>query len=191
VAGETVKPFRKPGSQLAFGLATKKLRQWPPQPRRSDDKTPTATPYLVVPSVAGDDGTRPVQIGSGHAVGVHIVDGAGSVVTTPAAGQAYRLRATVVNRGATASYAGLANFFVDTRANFKIARAHQSGPLAQGRTGFVVRSQATITIESPNLWTPADATEAAKGVLVHAFDLLLDPVGNPFDWFGNRHVALW
>ena len=184
-------PFRRVGSQLGFAVELKKRGQWPPKPRSSDNKVPTATAYLVVPSVAGDTGARPAQIGAGHAVGVEILDAAGGVVQTPAAGQSYRLRATIVNLGATASYAGLANFFVDTRADFKVDRANQTGPPAQGRTGFMVRSHATVVVESPNLWTPADATEAAKAVLVQAYDLVLDPLGSPFDWFGNRHVALW
>jgi len=187
----TPPPFRKPGAQLGFAEELRKRDQWPPRARPPDDRTPTATAFLVVPSIAGDRGDRPVSIGAGHAVGVEILDSAGGVVQVPAAGQSYRLSATILNLGATASYAGLANFFVDTRANFKVARARQSGPVAQGRTGFVVRSNASVTIESPILWTPANATEAAKGVLVHAYDLLLDPLGNPFDWFGNRHVALW
>lgn len=165
---------------------------WPLDPPAVDDRAPTATPYLVIRANAGDNGSRPLPGGvAGHSGGIEVVDSGGTVVPTAAAGQTYKLRATVSNLGATASYAGLADFYVATRNQIKAARSAGRTLPAQGRTGFVVRAGASVVVESPTPWTPAHATEAADGVLVHVFDLLLDPLGAPFDWVGNRHVALW
>lgn len=186
---DSPKPFRDTGELLGFADELRKNGDWPLERPTVSDRVPTATPYLVIPANAFDTGARPLAAGM-QSAGIEILDAAGAPVNTPIAGQTYRLSATVHNLGATASYAGLADFFVASRAVFKIARGGGQTPPAQGRTGFSVRSNASTVFESPALWTPANAAEAGQSVLVQVADLLLDPLGWAFDWFGNRHVAL-
>ena len=182
-------PFRDTGQQLGFADQLRKQGNWPLERPAPSDKAPTATPYLLVPADDFDVGARPLGGGT-HSAGIEILDAAGTPVRPPFAPASYRLRATVHNLGATASYAGLAEFYVASRRVFKTARAGGPAPPSQGRTGFSVRSNGSITVESPTVWTPADAAEAGASVLVQIFDLLLDPLGWAFDWLGNRHVAL-
>ena len=186
------RPLRKPGARLGFVDDLRKQKKWPLEPPGINPDVPTATPYLLIRANATDTGVRPLAGAvAAHSAGIEILDTARNLILTPAAGQSYHLRATVWNLGATASYAGLADFYVAPRAEIKVARAGTRTLPAQGHTGFVVRSGESIVVESPNVWTPANATEAQESVLVQVADLLLDPLGKPFDWIGNRHVALW
>jgi hypothetical protein len=171
---------------------------WPPGKRviPHGDGT-TATPYLVIPFSNTDAGARPgvgVDPRRPAGIGVEVVDATGSAVATPTSGQSYRLRATIRNFGTTASYAGLADFYISPRSVFKVARTGRQSPSPQGRAGFSVQPNQSIVVESPTAWTPSAAGGAFgtdDSVLVHAWDLLLDPLGAPFDWIGNRHVAMW
>lgn len=193
------RPFREPGSRAGFVDELKAAgKKWPLPPPEIDGDFPTATPYLVIPFDSNDTGARPLAQPVRRSQGVELIDSAGNVVTGPIVrvGVTYRLRATIRNLGATASYAGLCDFYLLPRtvantaatiAAFGLA----SGPRSQARTGFVVRAGQMTTVESPNTWTPANKLESEFKVLVHAYDLLLDPLGVPFDWINNRHVARW
>jgi hypothetical protein len=188
-------PFAKPGDQLGFARELRRRRKWPPnkaKPWRDDDERhPAATPFLVVPALPGDPGVRPLPGAEAlYSDGIHAVDSAGAAVTTPVAGTTYTLRATIRNLGATGAYAGIANFFVASPAEFDYAAATPGATLpAQGRTGFVLLPGQTATIDSPQPWTPGTPQAAASSILVEAFDLLIDTLTHPFDSRADRHVG--
>src|SRR5262245_35125292 len=71
----------RPGERLAFMRALMKARKWPPSriPRRRTD-VPSATPYIVVPADANDDGARPIDPQrANHGTAIEVVDAAGSL----------------------------------------------------------------------------------------------------------------
>jgi hypothetical protein len=181
------RPFRPVGQKLGYADAV--------DPKATGNpNAPTATPYLVVPAVPADAGTRPLTgTAALHSQAIQIVDPNGTVVASPVAGTTYRLRATVRNRGATGAYAGLAAFYIGSPPVFDAWASGSGGaapaPVPLARTGFTARGSAAVTVESPSTWTPKNADEAAMGVLVQAYDLVLDPLGRPFDARGNRHVG--
>jgi hypothetical protein len=186
-----VAPFKRPGQKLGYERELRAKRRWPPSkiPPKHGDR-PTATPFLVIPAFVGDSGVRPLLgAEAAHSLGVQILDGAGAAVVTPVAGQTYMLRATVVNLGVTAAYAGLANFYVGPRAVFEQARTTPGATVAaQGRTGFVLLPWQTLEIDSPQPWTPSPA-DTTSSVVVEVYDLVLDLVTEPFDARNDRHVG--
>ena len=189
-----LRPLAEPGETLGYAQELRRQRRWPPakaKPWRDTENQPAATPFLVIPALPGDAGARPLQGSEAvFADGVHAVDAAGSPVPTPLAGTTYTLRATVRNLGATAAYAGLANFYLASPEELDHAAATPGAILpAQGRTGFVLLPNQTITINSPNPWTPATADAASSSILVQAFDLLTDTLLHPFDSRVDRHVG--
>ena len=184
------KPWRAPGSKLGFAEALAQTKQWPPRPAWGKDR-PTATPYLVLAAALGDVGARPLPGAEAlRSASIEIVDAtSGAPVAMPVKGGSYKLRAHITNLGATASYAGLADFYVAPTQVFDAAAHGGPPPVAQGRTGFSVGSQAMVTVVSPHVWAPDDDARAAASIVVHAYDFMLDPLGQPFDARGNRHVA--
>ncbi len=186
-------PWRDKGKQLGYAEGLAKLGEWPPKTspgKRRDGAPPAATAYLVIPAFAGDAGARPLPGTEGvHSTGVWLVDENGATAATPSPGQSYRLQAMVKNLGATASYAGLIDFFVATPAALDAAATGGAAPPAFTNTGFTLQPQGSITISTSKTWTPGSATEAQASLLVRAYDLVLDPLGAGFDARGNRHVA--
>jgi hypothetical protein len=190
------RPFRAPDEPLGFVDELKKQGAWPLRPPERDHDAATATPYLVIPFHPSDVGDRPLPAPVLRSQGVQVLDPAGIPPVWFRVGETYTLHATVWNLGATASYAGITDFYLlpETAANTAQTIATYglaSGPRSQGRTGFSVRSGESVVVSSPNTFTPANKLESEFKVVVHAFDLLLDPLGVPFDWVGNRHVARW
>ena len=133
-------PWRAKGQRLVYAEGLAKLDEWPPKTspgKRKDGGPPAATAYLVIPAFAGDAGARPLPGTEGaHSAGVWLVDATGATVATPVPGQNYRLAATVKNLGATASYAGLIDFFVATPAALDAAASGGAVPPAFTSTGF-------------------------------------------------------
>jgi hypothetical protein len=186
-------PWRAKGQKLVYADELAKLGEWPPKTspgKRRDGAPPAATAFLVIPAFAGDAGARPFPGTEGvHSAGIWLIDVNGAATATPVPGQGYRLAAKVTNFGATASYAGLIDFFVATPAALDAAAAGGAAPPAFTSTGFRLQPQTSITITTTKAWTPANATEARASLLVATYDLVLDPLGSGFDARGNRHVA--
>ncbi len=188
-----VPPFRKPGEQLGYAVELRRRRQWPPSKikPRDDRHRATATPFLVVPVDGNDLGARPVPGTQAlHSQSIQLIDGSGTAVSAPIPGSSYTLRASIRNLGATAAYAGLADFYVAQPPDLDQAAGTAGSTLpAQGRTGFVVMPGETRHVDSPRPWVPATADEARQSVLVHAYDLVLDRLTKPFDARADRHVG--
>jgi hypothetical protein len=185
-------PFVPAGEPLGFARELKaKGRRPPPRRGKPDRKGPTATPFLVVPAVPGDGGARPIPGTSAlHSAGLQILDGTGTAVARPVPGQPYTLRATVSNLGPAAAYAVLVDFYLGDPAAFDAAAAAPGTALpTQGRTGLMLLPGRTTTIDSPHQWTPANASDAARSAVVHAYDLIADHLTQPFDARSDRHVG--
>ena len=184
-------PFVPPGELLGFARELKAKGRKPPRRGREPPKGPTATPFLVVPAVPGDGGARPIPSTSAlHSDGLQILDGAGAAVARPVPGQTYTIRATVVNLGAVAAYAGLVDFYLgDPAAIDAAATAPGTTIPTQGRTGLMLLAGRTATVDSPHPWTPANAVDAARSAVVHAYDLIADRLTQPFDARSDRHVG--
>jgi hypothetical protein len=182
----------KPGEQLGFARELAAARAWPPtRIKRMRPDVPAATPYLVVPADANDLGGRPLAGSEAvHSASVEIVDAGGAVTTSPVPGASYTLRATVRNLGAAPSYAGIVEFAVADPGQVEAAVGGVAVSIPTlAVQGFVVQSGATISITCQRPWAPATPAEAAATVVVHGYDLLLDPVERRFDARADRHVG--
>jgi hypothetical protein len=167
----------KPGEPLASTRALRKRKQWPPtRIQRMHGDVPPAMPYLVVAADANDDGSRPIDPERAvHSAAIEVLDAAGAAVAFPAPGTAYTLRATVTNRGPVASYAGVAEFFVNNET--------------LGVEGFLAPAGGAVTVTCRRSWTPADVAAAAGSVVVCAYDALLDRPEKRFAPTEDRHVG--
>src|SRR5262249_30932794 len=144
-------PFVRAGELLGFARELKAKGRKPPRPGRPDRKGPTATPFLVVPAVAGDGGARPIPGTSAlHSAGLQILDGTGTAVARPVPGHSYILRATVANLGPAAAYAVLVDFYVGDPAAFDAAAAAGTAMPTHGRTGLMLLPGRTTTIDCPH-----------------------------------------
>jgi hypothetical protein len=181
------KPYQMPGAELGLVQDLRRAKQWPPGP---GVKTAAATPYLVAPAFDGDAGVRPISGARAlKSAAISLLDGNGALAAAPVAGTAYTIAVKILNLGATACYAGLADFYVEAPGAFDAAARGGPGPQALARTGFSVRSQDLVTAVSPRTWTPASPLEALSSLLVHVQDFVVDPLRAPFGARADRHVA--
>ena len=181
----------RPGEPLGYVDRLKHKDLWPLSGIPHRREGPTVTPYLVVAAVSGDDGGRPLprQLAV-HNLSVQILDSAGTPVASPVAGTTYILRCTVTNLGATASYGGLANFYIAQPSDFDAAAITPGVRMqALGYTGFSVLPSRTATITCPKSWNPSTDLEATSSVLVHVYDPFIDPLIRPFDASNDRHIG--
>jgi hypothetical protein len=182
-----------PGAELGYAARLRARGHWPPGRTGRDGRGPiTATPYLVVPAVPGDDGTRPLS--AHHALdtqGVEIVDAAGTVVQgRPMAGQTYTLRCRVANLGVASAYGGIVEFYlVQPAVLLQVAGIAGATLPVKGYAGFVAMAGQTVMVACPNEWTPADEAETTNSVVVHAYDAFMDRLTTRFDARADRHVA--
>jgi hypothetical protein len=183
------RPLQNPGDDLGLIQDMRRATKWPPK-RSSGVKSATATAYLVAPAFGGDAGERPI---SGRralkSAAVLLLDSNGVPTAAPVSGIAYTIAVKIVNLGATASYAGLADFYIAAPGAIDAAARGGPRPPAFARIGFSVRSQDMISVASPRTWTPGSELEAQSSLLVHLQDFIFDPLGALFDARANRHVA--
>jgi hypothetical protein len=156
----------------------------------------TTMPFLMIPSVPGDSGTRPLPVDQALTNQSITAD-----IANPDAARGWRdfaiqLSCVVANLGAGPSSAGMIEFYVG--ANISIWNlGHRSMTPAQvqtsthlvGRGSFTVPPGAAVTVRCPQLWVPGKSDVAQKGVLVQVTDLFADRITAPFDAIGDRHVS--
>lgn len=157
---------------------------------------PVPTPFLVIPCLPGDPGTRPVPVGLALANQSIRAD-----IANPEAAGGWsefeiRLSCVVANVGAVASPAAMIEFY--TGAVIWIGNpGHDTLTPAQVQAGveLIGRISATIPpgsmarVTCPSYWVPGSLDAAKQGVLVQVRDLFTDPVTAPFDAVNDRHVA--
>jgi hypothetical protein len=187
-------PFVKPGTQLQYAGKLKERNQWPPKSGKDTPGTtqgPVTTPYLVVPAMPFDPGLRPISDDQVlYNQNLEILDGLGHPVLLPVAGTTYRIRASVNNRGGCGAFGGIAEFYVAPAATIDHAAAVPGTTLkALGYTGFTALPGATVSLNCPNAWTPANDAEATYTLVVQAYDAFLDLVTHRFDARQDRHVG--
>lgn len=157
---------------------------------------PTATPYLVIPSRAGDVGDRPLppaQALDSDAIAWTVVN-----PDAPGGWADYRLRLScrVANLGPVASPAAMIEFFTGPalsatdpgHATLSPAEVKADVQL-RGRASFTAPPGTFTTVTSPQLWAPGSLDDARQGILVQVQDLFTDPWTAPFDAIDDRHVA--
>jgi hypothetical protein len=110
-------------------------------------------------------------------------------VDRPVAGGTYTVEALVVNHGVAGAYFGLADFYVADPADVDAAAGGGPAPPALGRGGFTVNGQAAVVARCPQPWSPANDAEAARAVVVHAYDPTSDGLTARFDAHADRHVG--
>jgi hypothetical protein len=193
----SVKPFVKVGEQLGYTGSLKDKGLWPPRLHdRKDnpghDDKPVTTPFLVIPSGPTDNGARPKPdslVFHSASVWIEDVHAPGIIVAVPVAGNEYLVKCRIINLGATGSYGGLADFYVNTPATFN-ANAGTNNPLpALGHTGFSVLQGQMVTIACPHTWKPVSQADLQNSIVVHAYDLFADIITSRYDARNDRHVG--
>lgn len=159
-------------------------------PQKGDGKVPTATPYLVLPALPADTGARPLPLAEAYySRAVQLLDANGHAVVHAMPGKTFTVTATIENVGPAACYAGIATFFRAAPGDLDTAARTGTAPgPAFARTSFTCAPGGTTTVTA-GTWTPATPLEAMSSILVHAIDLLSDPLVRPFDPVADRHVA--
>jgi hypothetical protein len=157
---------------------------------------PIPTPFLVIPSVTGDGGTRPIPVDT--AVTNQSIQ---ATITNPLAPHGWanfeiELSCVVANLGAVASPAAMAEFYVGAAISIwnlgheaLTAAEVKAATKLVGRVSFTVPAGASVTVACPVLWKPGKSDLAQQGVLVQVSDLFTDPWTAPFDAINDRHVA--
>jgi hypothetical protein len=191
---EPYKPYVKPGEQLRYVDKLKERNAWPPKGAKDgpgSQRQPATTPFVVVPAIPYDSGLRPISDDQTlYNQNLEILDGLGHPVLIPAAGTTYRIRASVTNRGGCGAFGGLAEFYVAPPATIDHAAAVPGTTLkALGYVGFAAMPGATMALDCPNPWTPANDAEAGYTIVVQAYDAFLDGVTNRFNARQDRHVG--
>jgi hypothetical protein len=191
---EPYKPYVKPGEQLHYVDKLKERGQWPPKRAKygtDGQRGPTTIPFLVVPAMAFDPGLRPISDDQAlYNQNLQILDPLGHPVLAPVAGTTYRIRASVTNRGGCGAFGGLAEFHIAPAATIDHAAAVPGTTFrALGYAGFSAAPGATVNVDCPNPWTPANAAEANNSVVVQAYDAFLDLVAHRFDARQDRHIG--
>jgi hypothetical protein len=159
-------------------------------------KGPTATPFLLIPSGAGDSGARPIPVAQAVTNGSIQAN-----ITNPLPRAAWQtaeiqLSCLVQNQGAMGCAAGLAEFYVGDQFS-TWNPGHETLTPAQvkanaqliGIATFQVPPGATVTVTCPKVWVPGGLNAAQKGVLVQVYDLFTDRLAAPFDAIDDRPVA--
>jgi len=157
---------------------------------------PVPTPFLVIPCVPGDTGSRPIPVTlalTSQAIQATIAN-----PTSPNGWTDFQvqLSCVVANLGAVASPAAMIEFYTgaaigiwnpghDTLTPAQV----QAGVQLVGRASFTAPPGSATTVNCPAYWVPGSAQNAQQGVLVQVRDLFTDPWTAPFDAVNDRHVA--
>ncbi|MGH8833679.1 MAG: hypothetical protein ACRDWG_01585 [Actinomycetes bacterium] len=157
---------------------------------------PVPTPFLVIPCVTGDTGTRPVP--AAQALYSQAISW---TVANPAAPGGWndfqvQLSCAVANLGAVASPSAMIEFYTGTaigiwqHGHAALTPAEvKAGVQLVGRANFTAPPGSVTTVTCPRYWVPGSADAAQQGVLVQVRDLFTDPWTAPFDAVNDRHVA--
>lgn len=157
---------------------------------------PVLTPFLVIPCLPGDPGTRPIAADLAFAS-----QSIQATIANPDTGSGWsdfeiQLSCGVANLGAVASPAAMLEFYTgaaigvwspghDTLTPAQVQAAVQ----LVGRVSAPIPPGSTATVTCPSYWVPGSAEAAQQGVLVQVRDLFMDPLTASFDAVNDRHVA--
>jgi hypothetical protein len=154
------------------------------------------TPFLVIPCVPGDSGTRPIPVSL--ALTSQAIQ---ATIANPTAPQSWtqfeiQLSCVVANLGAVASPAAMIEFYTGAAigvwnpGHTTLTPAQvQAGVQLVGRASLIAPPGSTTTVNCPAYWVPGSAQAAQQGVLVQVQDLFTDQMTAPFDAVNDRHVA--
>ena len=157
---------------------------------------PIPTPYLVIPCVPGDPGTRPIS--TALAITSQAIQ---ATIANPAAPGEWAdfqiaLSCVVANLGTVACPVAMMEFYtgaaiwIGTAGHDTLTPAEvRAGVQLVGRASFTAPPRATTTVRCPSYWVPGSSNAAMQGVLVQVSDLFIDPWTAPFDAVNDRHVA--
>jgi hypothetical protein len=166
------------------------------EPGASGPTQPVPTPYLVLPYVRGDTGTRPItadQALYSRAIGWTIAN-----PTAPGGWTDFQIQLScaVANLGDVASPAAMIEFYTGATIGIRnpghatLTPAEvKAGVQLVGRASFTAPPGTATTVNCPRPWIPGSAEAAQQGVLVQVRDLFTDPWTAPFDAINDRHVA--
>jgi hypothetical protein len=157
---------------------------------------PVPTPYLVIPCVPGDPGSRPIPVAQAL-----FSEAIQATIANPLAPQGWnqfeiQLSCVVANLGAVASPAAMIEFYTGAAigvwnpAHTILTPAQvQAAVQLVGGASLIAPPGSTTTVNCPAYWVPGSAQAAQQGVLVQVRDLFTDPLTAPFDAVNDRHVA--
>jgi hypothetical protein len=162
--------------------------QGPPQP--------IPTPFLVIPYQAGDQGARPISVGTAITNQSIQADIANPAAAGGWADFQIQLSCVVANLGAVASPVAMVEFYIGAAIGVWSA-GHDTLTPAQvqadvqlvGRVSATIPPGSAATVTCPKYWVPGSSDAAKQGVLVQVRDLFTDPLTAPFDAVNDRHVA--
>jgi hypothetical protein len=157
---------------------------------------PVPTPFLLIPCLQGDPGTRPIPLA--QALASQAIQAIIANPEDPAGWADFQIQLSclVANLGPVASPAAMVEFYTGSAIGIWSA-GHDTLTPAQvqadvtlvGRTSVTVPPGSSATATCPAYWVPGSAQAAQQGVLVQVTDLLTDPWTAPFDAVNDRHVA--
>lgn len=157
---------------------------------------PVPTPFLVIPCVPGDPGSRPIPVAL--ALASQAIQAG---VANPEAEGGWddwqiQLSCVVANLGAVGSPAAMIEFYTGAAIGIwnpnheTLTPAEvQADVQLVGRASLTAPPGSTTTVTCPSYWVPGSAEAAQQGVLVQVRDLFTDPMTAPFDAVNDRHVA--
>lgn len=176
-----------------YAEALKEKGKYPLKPslkwKQRENKHPV-TPYLVVPNYPSDNGQRPLDKAHDpdYSAAIEIVPvGMTNPIKAPVLGQTYTLRCHVKNLGAVGCYAGIAEFYTSTPSALD-ALAHGTGsrPAPLGYAGFFIPPGGETIVSCQRQWT---FRELSSGILVRAYDPIVDMLQPTYNPAADRHIA--
>ena len=185
-----LRPYVRPGQALGYRQRLERANAWPPP--KKVRQGPTLTPFLVVPAFEGDTGNDshlrevpPLPPGSPRTFNAFLG------VRFANLGDEYSFVCDVHNLGPMASYGGIAVFYVGQFPLTSSGARGQPTWTPFGYAGFTVMPGTSISIQCPNKWRPATSSDVEHGgILVQAYDLLVDPMTSPYNPYQDRHVGI-
>lgn len=175
-----------------YAQALKQKGKYPLKPTlrwKQREKKHPVTPYLVIPNYPGDMGQRPLDKthDANCSFGIETVDKTTKNPVAPLLKQTYLLQCRVLNFGAVACYAGIAEFYATTRSAIDLfAKGAGPRPAPLGYAGFVVPPGKEAVAVCQRTWT---FTELTSAILVRAYDPIADMCQSSYNYVADRHVA--
>lgn len=184
--------FTKPGDPLNLFKANveKKMIETDQASKSTLHGKVTITSFLYIPIDQSDLGQRPFSSGNkeNHSSGITLIDTVGESVTHPIVGGKYKLGCNIRNSGAAASYGGLCDFYIVTKAVLQQSLQNGTRLSAFAHTGFSVMPGLNKIVDCPKTWTPLTLEEAKSTLLIQAYDPFIDPIKKRYDAHIDRHT---
>jgi len=156
--------------------------------RKRSKEQHAATPYLVVPCTANDDGTKRSEATQAfHSTGIKLVsESTGAAILFPKVGEKCSIIGTVVNYGATGAYSALAEFYISTPDEISNAINNGTSIKPVAYKSAVISPGKTIEIACPAEWV---VDNPAATIMVQVYDPIMDRLVTSYDALLDRHVG--